>query len=146
MKKYSIGFAFRNNNEEVLLIEKNRPAWMMGALNGVGGHIEEGEGSGEAMVREFLEETGVQTQEKDWRLYCNVHTTQPGDDEDSVIYFFHYTPDLSIKVSQTTDEKLIWLKTTDVWTSDVVLVDLKWLIPMALDFVQAFVVLNCKGG
>lgn len=53
-----VGFLLSLDGQEVLLVRKNRPAWQKGKLNGVGGHVEEGETPEEAMAREFLEETG----------------------------------------------------------------------------------------
>ena len=66
MTTYVIGFMFTNDWKDVLLIRKNRPAWQAGKLNGVGGHIEPGEEPIQAMVREFKEETGLTTTNKDW--------------------------------------------------------------------------------
>ena len=43
MTEYVCGFAFDNTKQYVTLIEKKRPNWQAGYLNGVGGHIEEGE-------------------------------------------------------------------------------------------------------
>jgi 8-oxo-dGTP diphosphatase len=57
--KYALGFAFSWDLKEVLLIEKNRPAWQKGFLNGVGGHVEAGESGLQCCVREFTEETGL---------------------------------------------------------------------------------------
>lgn len=59
MKEYVLGFAFEPSDwrqDAVLLLEKRRPTWMVGMLNGVGGQIEPGESPAEAMVREFDEE------------------------------------------------------------------------------------------
>lgn len=49
----------------VALIEKNRPAWQAGKLNGIGGKIEPGETPAQAMRREFREEAGVDV--PDWK-------------------------------------------------------------------------------
>jgi len=74
MLNYVLGFAFDAKKEKVVLIKKTRgPAELLGKLNGVGGKIEPRgsaprsaaewnalfEPPAEAMVREFLEETGV---------------------------------------------------------------------------------------
>ena len=40
MQKYSLGFVFDLPVEKVLLIEKQRPEWQKGKLNGIGGKIE----------------------------------------------------------------------------------------------------------
>jgi len=40
MTEYVLGFLM--DNYRVVLIEKQRPAWQKGLLNGVGGHINHG--------------------------------------------------------------------------------------------------------
>lgn len=60
MTEYVLGFYFLLNHY-VLLIRKNRPDWQVGKLNGLGGHIEPCETPHDAMVREFREEAGIQT-------------------------------------------------------------------------------------
>ena len=84
MKRYVIGFAF-DKFGSCALIEKQRPDWQKGKWNGIGGKIKEGETLHEAMVREFLEETGMATTVDMWRLAggmgspgefdCRVFTT-----------------------------------------------------------------------
>lgn len=60
MKKYYVlGFAFSSNWQHVLLVTKARPDWQKGLLNGLGGHVEDGETSLHAMHREFEEESGL---------------------------------------------------------------------------------------
>jgi 8-oxo-dGTP diphosphatase len=58
MREWVVGFLLDDSAERVVLIRKNRPEWQKGKLNGVGGKVEPGELIGEAMVREFREETG----------------------------------------------------------------------------------------
>ena len=50
--KYVLGFLFTLNKVNVMLIEKDHLDWQKGKLNGVGGHIGEGESLMEAMCRE----------------------------------------------------------------------------------------------
>jgi 8-oxo-dGTP diphosphatase len=59
MKRYTCGFCFNEAMDRVVLIQKNRPAWQAGKLNGVGGHVEDGESPIDCMIREFQEEAGV---------------------------------------------------------------------------------------
>lgn len=66
MKRYVVGFLFDDALATVCLIAKNRPGWMKGLLNGVGGEIDRPETAAEAMCREFEEEAGVQTPESLW--------------------------------------------------------------------------------
>lgn len=59
MDRFVVGFAFTQMLDKVLLVMKLRPEWQKGFLNGIGGKIEEGETSLEAMHRECREETGL---------------------------------------------------------------------------------------
>lgn len=70
MTDYCLGFAFDANLENVILIEKLKPDFQKGKLNGIGGKIEAGESAVDAMVREFKEETGVETTTCDWYKFC----------------------------------------------------------------------------
>ena len=60
MKKYCLGFVCDTQTREVLLIEKRHPHWQAGKLNGIGGKLEGEETALEAMMRECLEETGLE--------------------------------------------------------------------------------------
>src|SRR5690606_7863558 len=63
----------------VCLIRKQKPDWQKGLLNGVGGKIEDSDGSTaitrwdviqqRAMAREFFEETGVSVMPADWHRF-----------------------------------------------------------------------------
>lgn len=66
MTKYVLGFIFDSYAEKVLLIEKQRPNWQAGKLNGIGGKIESGEKSTAAMVREAFEECHLFSKVGDW--------------------------------------------------------------------------------
>jgi len=57
---YVLGFAFDCRCQQVLLIQKIKPEWQAGSLNGVGGKIEKGETPLEAMSRECWEESGIE--------------------------------------------------------------------------------------
>lgn len=99
MKKYVLGFAF--NDYHVLLIKKEKPVWQKGLYNGLGGHIEEGEEPIIAMVREFEEECGIVTENKDWEQFAIMN----GDDW--MVYCFRSRNvfDLS-QAKQTTNESI----------------------------------------
>lgn len=58
---YVAGLAFCPYGKHVALIRKRRPVNQAGLLNGIGGKVEPGETPEEAMVREFKEETTVDT-------------------------------------------------------------------------------------
>lgn len=65
MKRYVLGF-YRMPSGFVLIL-KTKPLWAAGKFNGIGGSIEDGETPLMAMVREFREEAGLDTQPTDWR-------------------------------------------------------------------------------
>lgn len=69
---YVLGFLLSPSHSDVVLIRKNRPKWQAGLLNGVGGKVEPGESPPEAMVREFREETGLETLQSQWREFAQL--------------------------------------------------------------------------
>ena len=124
MKKYVVGFLFKENHSKVILIRKNRPEWQKDLLNGVGGHIEEGETIQEAMVREFFEETGVLHQK--WDNYL-THIFN-----ESTVYFFKAFSDEAFEKCKTmTDEKIVRGSVRPLLEETIP--NLKWIIPLALD-------------
>lgn len=68
MEKYVLGLAFDESNQHVILLMKNRPSFLAGLWNGVGGHIEHNESAEVAMAREFKEEANIDTHSKQWQL------------------------------------------------------------------------------
>jgi 8-oxo-dGTP pyrophosphatase MutT (NUDIX family) len=107
-----VGIAFDFSNDAFVLMRKNRPKWMAGQLNGVGGKINPDETPAQAMAREFEEETGVHTEEKDWHLFhCEMRNDGP------VLFFF--TTDLfgiGALVRTVTDEAVLCFNLT-AWNS-----------------------------
>ena len=77
--KLVVGFMYYRATESVVLIRKNRPDWMNGCLNGVGGHVEVGESFAGAVVREFLEETGAVTTVDQWSRFCRLDSNHGTD-------------------------------------------------------------------
>lgn len=71
-RHYVLGFVFDAGGEHVLLIEKARPSWQSGRLNGIGGKIENGEGALEAISREMCEETGVDVDGTEWVVFAEL--------------------------------------------------------------------------
>lgn len=97
MKLYCLGFAFSADGQEVLLIEKRRPHFQAGLLNGIGGSVEAGETPDQAMVREAQEEAGLRC---DWRA-CGSF----GDEGTYRVMVYQATADLSLAIAGT-DEPL----------------------------------------
>lgn len=65
MKRYVLGFCFTLSGR-CFLMKKATPDWQKGLVTGLGGKIEDGEHPIEAMIREFQEEAGIVTHEKNW--------------------------------------------------------------------------------
>lgn len=59
-KEYTLAFLFDSNLENILLIEKNKPEWQKGYLNGIGGKFEKNESKFDCINREFKEETDLE--------------------------------------------------------------------------------------
>lgn len=76
MRHYVLGLAFDADAENVLLIRKNRPDWQAGKLNGAGGKVEPGETPLQAMIREFQEETGLDTSAAYWTPFGRIEAPQ----------------------------------------------------------------------
>ena len=130
--KYVVGLLFRKDGTEVDLIEKLRPAWQRGRLNGIGGKIEEGECADDAMPREFREETGANV--VDWRMFCVLRGTA------AEVSVFVAHSDIQ-ELASITDERVLWIPVADLHGFQ--LVDkLSWLIPMALDRNSVSTVVN----
>jgi len=134
MKNYVVGFLFSEDLDTVVLIEKRRPDWQAGKLNGPGGHVEDGEHPQEAMKREFKEEAGEEIW--NWNLFATIT-----NEKDWTVWFYRSVVSQEIinKCSTQTDEKIIQVH---LGTDDGdgvqnklpsnVIDNLNWLIPLAL--------------
>lgn len=112
MKKYVLCVA-TINYEEVILIKKNRPAWQDGFYNFPGGKIEESETSDQACIREFLEETGIDTSRNsvDW---CTWYQVGQIIGYDYVVDIWHSDYETFNKVKTMTDEEVVKVKISDL--------------------------------
>lgn len=119
-KRYVVGFLFTEDYSSVLLVEKNRPEWQKGRLNGIGGHIEIGEVPDQAIAREFQEETGLIG--IPWKEFCYVYS---GNYE---IFFYTANKCTGIPYS-VTDEIVNWFSSK--YLPESIVSNLEWLIPMA---------------
>lgn len=101
MKKYVVGIII--DGERGLLIEKNRPDWQKGKLNGIGGKIEKDETPLDAIIRETIEECGLTIHR--WK---EIKRDICEENDVEIYYFSSYVSDciLDCYVSNT-DEKVI---------------------------------------
>ena len=124
--EYVAGFLFSAERKRVILVEKIKPDWQSGHLNGVGGKIEPFDDSPiTAMIREFQEEAGLLVTE--WEEFCRVKN------RGNLTHFFrsfaggnldHVFGQEAEKISAYPVPELAGLNTMS---------NLGWLIPMALD-------------
>lgn len=129
MTTYVCGFL--HVGDEVLLIQKKRPDWQAGLLNGVGGHVEEGESVQQAMVREFREETGV---DRPWwwsNFFAIIRGNPHIPSQDWCCYFYSAKADHRQYRFTNDDEKLRLVHIHNIHRHPV-MPNLSWLIPMGL--------------
>jgi 8-oxo-dGTP diphosphatase len=123
MIHYVTGFLFSPDKQSVVLINKNRPEWQKGYVNGVGGKIESDEIPIDAMIREFYEETGVKIY--DWRKFACINGP------DYIVHFFCASSDKYLSVESKTDEEVFFYELSELPDINVIS-NTRWLIPMAL--------------
>lgn len=133
VQEYVVGFLFNHERDMVVLIQKTKPKWQAGYLNGVGGKIESKDVDNHhlpmtnAMVREFLEETGVKTYHDDWRNFATMRG------KDWVVYcFVCFDTNALNNVSTTSEERIVVVPISKLKDYQV-LSNIPWLLPMALD-------------
>jgi len=132
--KYVLGFAFNECKNCVILIEKQKPEFLKGKLNGLGGKIEGCELPNSAMSREFKEECGIETSPSDWNRFSVL------DGPDFLVYVFKTTlkDELFLSAKQTEKEK-IFLLPISILKKKKCVSNIHWLIEMALDESSEFI-------
>lgn len=153
---YVVGFMREALSDRVMMVRKAKPIWQAGLLNGVGGKVdhkvtikpsgpeelgysqdtERLETPLEAMVREFFEETGIDTNPNEWRLV--LYMNDPRDfytgKEGGTVYWFaatrRFLPKLPARVLDS-GEELLTVRIPDLGARTDVLASPKWVIPMA---------------
>jgi 8-oxo-dGTP diphosphatase len=122
--KYSLGFCFSEDKSHVALINKLKPKWQAGRLNGIGGKKEKGEDYFECMVREFKEETGVLVPV--WTNFCTLSGTW------GEMHIFNSFTDEVFSVKTIETEQVEIFKVSEL-PFERTIPNLRWLIPLALD-------------
>lgn len=129
MVKYVAGFLFSEDRQKVLLIQKVKPAWQKGLLNGVGGKVEYfDENLKEAMIREFKEEAGLDI--NSWEPVVTLTGIREGIETYSVEFFCAYS-DLIYQAKAMTVEGLLIADTFNL--PENIIFNLRWIIPLCLD-------------
>lgn len=123
MTEYVVGFL--HDGYRVVLIEKNRPDWQAGLLNGVGGKIEKYDLYPiDAMRREFKEETGVTVQ--NWQHFLTLR----GQTNLVWCYVSKAGPKKVLSVKTTTDEPVRVYHMDGLSERHKTVPNLKWIIPL----------------
>jgi 8-oxo-dGTP diphosphatase len=118
---YVAGFLIDPNTRQVALVRKNRPTWQAGKLNAIGGKIEPGETSADAMRREFLEEAGQDISA--WKHFATVA---------GCMYEVHfYRAFGTLEHVRTMESEPIELHNLDNIGDDII-ANLSWLLPLAM--------------
>ncbi len=126
MNFYVNGFMYSEDEKKIVLIKKNTPEWQRGLFNGIGGSIEAGESPEEAIVREFEEETGVKTDEDEWKLFAII-----SKESKYKVYFFVAFTDKVLTAKTIEKEEVIICDMDNL--PNKMIPNLNWLIPMSLD-------------
>ncbi len=126
---YTLGFIFNHTKTSVLLIQKNRPDWQKGKVNGIGGHIEKGEEPINSFIREVREETGIELNTTHVQFVGYIQSPE------SLVHVYTTLYDGEKNtVSSRTDEKVAWFPRAELPPN--IMSNLSWLIPLSLDKLQ----------
>lgn len=110
----------------VLLIKKDHPADQVGKMNGIGGHVEEGESPLEAMRREATEEAGDFVGGLEWVKKGTVIWGR-----ETVLHCFYADGGETPRFENKTSEKLSITPIRRLYGVDCV-DDLDYLIPLCM--------------
>lgn len=124
-KSYTVGFLINQTGSKVMLIKKAKPEWQRGLFNGIGGFIEQGETPHEAMIREFLEETGIEI--TDWIEFCTGYITQ--HQGSCICHYFIALAECSFTPRQDAVEQAEWIDIASIRQYPIV-PNILWLIAM----------------
>jgi 8-oxo-dGTP diphosphatase len=122
MNCYVLGFLY--DSAWIALIEKNRPNWQAGKLNGIGGKINPGELADAAMHREFKEEAGLVNLL--WVSKVKLFSSQ------WEVYVYACKSERVQDVVTKTDEEVIVCLRDNLYKRNLC-PHLEWLIPMVCD-------------
>lgn len=134
MMRYVVGFMFSEDRSAVALIRKCKPEWQHGKLNGIGGKIEPNEDAVQAMVREFKEETGADTEPGEWKHFAEAIGVNNGDEaEEFHCDFFASVGSLQRLRSAEYEQVELWQIGLMHLPSASSVENVAWLLRLALD-------------
>ncbi|HSC33576.1 MAG TPA: NUDIX domain-containing protein [Gemmatimonadaceae bacterium] len=123
MYAYVLALLFTPDREQVVLMDKTRPAWQRGRVNALGGKLAPGESAAEAARREVREEAGVDVAAWDtvlvWRdVQYTMHVLRAFDD--------------AAGSAHTAEDQRVFRAPVHALPANVI-DNLRWLVPLALD-------------
>lgn len=133
MIQYVCGFLFSPDYEHVVLVRKNKPEFLKGNLNGVGGKVELGESIQKAMSREFMEETGVPIGSSIWNIFCSLES-ETGREKPYIVYFLYATSKLYNYAKTMEEEYVDIYEVSELKEYSKLQPNCLWLLEMALSF------------
>jgi 8-oxo-dGTP diphosphatase len=128
--KMTVGFLF--SNEKVLLVKKEKPNWQKGYWNGIGGKLLPDEAPLAGMRREFHEETALDVPDARWHL-----VGMEGQAEYETYFYSAFEPmGATLPPVPRLNDANEWLAWRELRFLDQLQVigNLRWLIPLALDW------------
>jgi ADP-ribose pyrophosphatase YjhB (NUDIX family) len=143
MTKYTIGIAFKDNFEKVLLIHKQKPEWQKNKWNFLGGKVEkeDGEMIVNCVVREFKEECNLFTFSHQWKYMGYM------ENKNNWKVFIFVLSDIKNPedVKSMTDEMVHFFRVKHLYYLDNKISNVEWLCKMATNFIKGGIIDKIKG-
>lgn len=126
---YVAGFAFNDDGDSLWLIQKTKPEWQKGRYNGIGGKVEQNEAPMIAMIREFKEETGLDT--NGWKHWITLRG------QTAVVYVYSIIlsgPEF-FKPRTVEEEQVINVEyPLSSFCHNTVIPNLRWMLPLIHEY------------
>jgi 8-oxo-dGTP pyrophosphatase MutT (NUDIX family) len=126
LTNYVVCLLFNDDLSQVCLIEKQRPDWQVGLLNGPGGKIEPGETVLEAATREFKEETGVCV--TSWAQLC----MKKAHNNSYQVNFLVAADSNACHLVRTTTDEQVGMRTVKHIDQAKLVSSIDWVLPLAI--------------
>jgi 8-oxo-dGTP pyrophosphatase MutT (NUDIX family) len=102
--KYAATLAFSQDLRKVALIKKNRPEWLAGKWNAIGGNVDPGEHPASAASRELREEAGVYVEPQDLLPFARIDWHGAS----SCMMYVAIIPGVEFAQTKTDEQVMVW--------------------------------------
>src|SRR5574343_41802 len=130
VKLYTIGIYFSCDLKKILLIHNKRPDWQNGKYNFPGGKVELYEDKYDCIIREFKEETNIETIESDWKHIGNIYNNEIGYCVDILVC----VQNKEQEIRTMTDEEVFWHDIDKL--PDNCITNVYWLVLYAINTIR----------